>query len=362
MRSALAREQVRAESLAEAPVLVTIDHVVKEFAVTSGALVQRKVGTVKAVSDVSLAIRRGETFGLVGESGCGKTTMGRMVVALETPTSGEVRFEDENIVGLSGRAMRRQRRDMQMMFQDPYASLDPRMRVGSILREPLTVQGIGSHEEQRQQVQRMLEEVGLPPRSAELYPHEFSGGQRQRIGLARALALEPKLIVADEPVSALDVSIQAQILNLLKELQERHDLTYLFISHDLAIVKYMADRIGVMYLGKLVEIGPARDIYTRTAHPYTQALIGTIPVADPTQQERRGEHIRGELPSPLDPPSGCRFRTRCPFAQDVCAAEEPPLRPFGEGHLAACHFPLQTPTGPAPSELVPAAAGTDSPA
>jgi peptide/nickel transport system ATP-binding protein len=354
---ALAREQVRAASLDEAPALVTIDHVVKEFEVTSGALVQRKIGTVKAVSDVSLTIRRGETFGLVGESGCGKTTMGRMVVALEVPTSGVVQFEDENIVGLSGRAMRRRRRDMQMMFQDPYASLDPRMRVGSILREPLTVQGIGTHGEQRQQVLRMLEEVGLPPRSAELYPHEFSGGQRQRIGLARALALEPKLIVADEPVSALDVSIQAQILNLLKELQERHDLTYLFISHDLAIVKYMADRIGVMYLGKLVEIGPARDIYGRTAHPYTQALIGTIPVADPTQRERRGEHIRGELPSPLDPPSGCRFRTRCPFAQDICAAEEPPLRPFGEGHLAACHFPLQTPTGPAAAELVPAAAG-----
>ena len=354
---ALAREQIRAESLNEAPVLVTIDHVVKEFAVTSGALVQRKIGTVKAVSDVSLTIRRGETFGLVGESGCGKTTMGRMVVALEVPTSGAVQFEDENIVGLSGRAMRRRRRDMQMMFQDPYASLDPRMRVGSILREPLTVQGIGTHHEQRQQVLRMLDEVGLPQRSAELYPHEFSGGQRQRIGLARALALEPKLIVADEPVSALDVSIQAQILNLLKELQERHDLTYLFISHDLAIVKYMADRIGVMYLGKLVEIGPARDIYARTAHPYTQALIGTIPVADPTQREQRGEHIRGELPSPLDPPSGCRFRTRCPFAQDVCAAEEPPLRPFGEGHLAACHFPLQTPTGPAAAELVPTAAG-----
>ena len=225
-----------------------------------------------------------------------------MVVALEIPTSGDVRFEDENIVGLSGRAMRRQRRDMQMMFQDPYASLDPRMRVGSILREPLTVQGIGTHEEQRQQVLRMLEEVGLPPRSAELYPHEFSGGQRQRIGLARALALEPKLIVADEPVSALDVSIQAQILNLLKELQERHDLTYLFISHDLAIVKYMADRIGVMYLGKLVEIGPARDIYARTAHPYTQALIGTIPVADPTQRERRGRaHPRRAARRPSTP-------------------------------------------------------------
>ena len=354
---ALARQQVRADSLDRAPVLVELDHVVKEFAVTSGALVQRKLGSVKAVSDVSLTIRSGETFGLVGESGCGKTTIGRMVVALESPTSGALRFGDEDIVGLSGEALRRRRRDMQMMFQDPYASLDPRMRVGSILREPLTVQRIGTRDEQRRHVLRMLDEVGLPARSAELYPHEFSGGQRQRIGLARALALEPKLIVADEPVSALDVSIQAQILNLLKELQEGHGLTYLFISHDLAIVKYMADRIGVMYLGKLVEIGPARDIYARTAHPYTKALIDTIPVADPTQREHRGGHIPGELPSPLDPPSGCRFRTRCPFAQEVCAEQEPPLRPFGDGHLAACHFPLQTPIGPAAVELVPTAAG-----
>ena len=249
---------------------------------------QRKIGTVKAVSDVSLTIRRGETFGLVGESGCGKTTMGRMVVALETPTSGAVLFEDENIVGLSGRAMRRRRRDMQMMFQDPYASLDPRMRVGSILREPLNVQGIGTATSNASRC------CGCSTRSACRHARpsctrtSSPGGQRQRIGLARALALEPKLIVADEPVSALDVSIQAQILNLLKELQERHGLTYLFISHDLAIVKYMADRIGVMYLGKLVEIGPARDIYARTAHPYTQALIDTIPVADPTQQGPTG--------------------------------------------------------------------------
>ncbi len=354
---ALARQQVRADSLDGAPVLVELDHVVKEFAVTSGALVQRKLGTVKAVSDVSLTIRSGETFGLVGESGCGKTTIGRMVVALEAPTSGALRFADGDIVGLSGEALRKKRRDMQMMFQDPYASLDPRMRVGSILREPLTVQRIGSRDEQRRHVMRMLDEVGLPARSADLYPHEFSGGQRQRIGLARALALEPKLIVADEPVSALDVSVQAQILNLLKELQDRHGLTYLFISHDLAIVKYMADRIGVMYLGKLVEIGPAREVYARAAHPYTKALIDTIPMADPTQREHRGRHIHGELPSPLDPPSGCRFRTRCPFAQEVCAQEEPPLRPFGEGHLAACHFPLQTPVGPAAAELVPTAAG-----
>jgi oligopeptide/dipeptide ABC transporter ATP-binding protein len=357
---ALARHQARAAALDGAPVLVRVNHAVKEFPVTSGAIVQKKIGSVKAVTDVSVAIRQGETFGLVGESGCGKTTMGRLVVALEHPTSGTIEFEGEDITDLDGGALRRRRRDLQMMFQDPYASLDPRMRVGSILREPLKVQKIGRGDEQERHVLRMLEEVGLPARAADLYPHEFSGGQRQRIGLARALALEPKLIVADEPVSALDVSIQAQILNLLKDLQERHGLTYLFISHDLAVVKYMADRIGVMYLGKLVEMGPARDIYERAAHPYTKALIDTIPVADPGSGGKRGRHIRGELPSSLDPPSGCRFRTRCPFAQAICAEEEPPLRPFGEGHVAACHFPLQSPTGDATDAMASTGAGTET--
>jgi oligopeptide/dipeptide ABC transporter ATP-binding protein len=359
---ALARHQSRAATLSDAPVLVQVNHVVKEFPVTSGAIVQKKIGTVKAVSDVSIAIRQGETFGLVGESGCGKTTMGRIVVALEHPTSGTIDFEGEDITDLGSSALRRRRRDLQMMFQDPYASLDPRMRVGSILREPLKVQRIGTRDEQRQRVLQMLEEVGLRTRSAELYPHEFSGGQRQRIGLARALALEPKLIVADEPVSALDVSIQAQILNLLKDLQERHGLTYLFISHDLAVVKYMADRIGVMYLGKLVEMGPARDIYERAAHPYTKALIDTIPVADPSTRGPSVQHIRGELPSSIEPPSGCRFRTRCPFAQQRCAEEEPPLRPFGEGHVAACHFPLQPPTGDAVDDLASTSAVAGTPA
>jgi peptide/nickel transport system ATP-binding protein len=354
---ALARQQARARVIVEAPTLIRVDHMVKEFSITSGTIIQKKVGTVKAVSDVSLTMRRGETFGLVGESGCGKTTMGRLVVALETPTSGAVEFDGQDITGLKGQELRHRRRDLQMMFQDPYASLDPRMRVGTILREPLKVQGMGSSAEQQARVRQMLDEVGLPTRSTELYPHEFSGGQRQRIGLARALALEPKLIVADEPVSALDVSIQAQILNLLKDLQERHDLSYLFISHDLAVVKYMADTIGVMYLGKLVEVGPAREVYARAAHPYTQALIDTIPVPDPSAADSSGRHIRGELPSSVDPPSGCRFRTRCPFAQERCAAEEPLLRPFGEGHLAACHFPLQTPTGEVPAELVPTGVG-----
>ena len=232
-----------------------------------------------------------------------------------------------------------------MMFQDPYASLDPRMRVGAILREPLKVQSIGNATEQKARVLQMLAEVGLPARAAELYPHEFSGGQRQRIGLARALALEPKLIVADEPVSALDVSIQAQILNLLKDLQERHGLTYLFISHDLAVVKYMADRSASCTSASSSRSGSARDIYDRPAHPYTKALIDTIPVPDPTARVEREGHIMGELPSAVDPPSGCRFRTRCPFAQEICAEEEPPLRSFGDGHIAACHFPLQTPTG-----------------
>ncbi len=327
-------------------VVLKLDRLVKEYSVTSGAVIQRNIGTVKAVSDVSFTVRRGETFGLVGESGCGKTTIGRLVVALERPSGGAVRFEDEEVSRLRGPALRRRRRDLQLMFQDPYASLDPRMRVRSIVREPLVIQHLGSRADQDRRVDELLGEVGLSARAAELYPHEFSGGQRQRIGLARALALNPKLIVADEPVSALDVSIQAQILNLMRSLQARHDLTYIVISHDLAVVKYLADTIGVMYLGKLVEIGPAEQVYASAAHPYTQGLIDTIPVPDPAiAKAKRAGAMQGELPSAISPPSGCRFRTRCPFAQDRCAEEEPLMRPFGNEHLAACHFPLQAPLG-----------------
>jgi peptide/nickel transport system ATP-binding protein len=333
--------------------LLELRNLVKEFPVTAGAILQRRVASVHAVSDVSFTVAAGETFGLVGESGCGKTTIGKVVVALERPDSGSVLLAGQDISSLSRGELRRQRRDLQIMFQDSYSSLDPRMRVGSIIREPLTIQHVGTHRQQQQRAYELLDEVGLPRNAVERYPHEFSGGQRQRIGLARALTLNPRLIVADEPVSALDVSIRAQVLNLMKRLQADHGLTYIVISHDLAVVKYMADRIGVMYLGKLVEMGTASDIYQRAVHPYTAGLIATIPVPDPDRaQAAKGAGISGELPSPVTPPSGCRFRTRCPHAQDVCAAEEPSLRAFGPGHVAACHFPLQ----PAEPEHSPASA------
>jgi oligopeptide/dipeptide ABC transporter ATP-binding protein len=330
--------------------LLRLAGVYKEFPVTAGVL-QRRTGAVQAVSDVTIEIRAGETFGLVGESGCGKTTMGRMMVALEQPTAGRVVFDGHDLGALPAKQVRRLRSDLQLVFQDPYASLDPRMRIGTILREPLAIQAIGSRAEQEQRVRELLDEVGLSRGAVDRFPHEFSGGQRQRIGLARALALNPKLIVADEPVSALDVSIRSQILNLMKRLQADHALTYLVISHDLSVVRYMADRIGVMYLGRLVEIGSVADVYERTAHPYTAGLLASIPVPNPHRARTPGG-ITGELPSSLDPPSGCVFRTRCPRAQELCAAELPPDVGFGGEHRAACHFPLQTPAA------VPAAAGT----
>jgi peptide/nickel transport system ATP-binding protein len=294
---------------------------------------------------VSFALPHGSTFGLVGESGCGKTTIGRLIVGLEKPTSGRILLDGHDIARQSRHDRRLRARAVQLMFQDSYASMDPRMRVGTILREPLAIARDGSRADQRRRISDILGEVGLPASSVDRYPHEFSGGQRQRLGLARALIGGPSLIVTDEPVSALDVSIQAQILNLMRDLQRQHGLTYLFISHDLSVVRYMADAIGVMYLGKLVETGPAEAVYSGAAHPYTQGLIDTVPVADPSL-ERAKEHqgVAGELPSAIDPPSGCRFRTRCPRAQGLCATTEPPLRPFSSAaHQAACHFPLREP-------------------
>jgi peptide/nickel transport system ATP-binding protein len=339
--------------------LLEINDVVREFPITHGALLQRKVGSVKAVSGVTLHLDAGETLGLVGESGCGKTTLGKMIVGIESPDAGSINLEGRAVFALRGRKLRKARRDLQMMFQDPYASLDPRMRVNAILREPLKVQGMGSAKEQDERVRRLLGEVGLPLSALERYPHEFSGGQRQRIALARALMLEPKVIVADEPVSALDVSIRSQVLNLMKRLQAEHDMASVVISHDLAVVKYLSDRIGVMYLGKLVELGNADQIYRTPAHPYTDALIKTIPLPDPQAEKAKTDvGIRGELPSPVHPPSGCRFRTRCPRAQEKCAEEEPLLRSFGNKHMAACHFPLQTPV----TENGAAAVGAATPA
>ncbi|HVW16767.1 MAG TPA: oligopeptide/dipeptide ABC transporter ATP-binding protein, partial [Solirubrobacteraceae bacterium] len=326
--------------------LLVVDRVTKGFPIKSGVL-QRASGVVQAVSDVSLTVRRGETLGLVGESGCGKSTLARLVLALDAPDGGSIRFDGVELSRLRGQALRRRRRDMQIVFQDPYASLDPRMRVSSILREPLAAQRIGDRKAQNERIRALLEDVGMAARVVDAYPHQFSGGQRQRIALARALTVSPRLVVTDEPTSALDVSVQSQVLNLMKRLQREHDLTYVVISHDLAAVRYLADRVGVMYLGKLVEIGPASSIYERPAHPYTAGLLAAVPVARPGAERPASVTVTGELPSAADPPSGCRFRTRCPRAQARCAEQTPELRPFDDGgHAAACHFPLW----PAPSD------------
>ncbi|HET9721041.1 MAG TPA: ABC transporter ATP-binding protein [Solirubrobacteraceae bacterium] len=335
---------------------------VREYPVTAGSILQRKIGSVKAVSGVNLHVDEGEALGLVGESGCGKTTLGKLIVGIEKPDGGKIKLDGKEVFKMRGRGLRKARRDLQMMFQDPYASLDPRMRVHAILREPLIIQNMGNRREQDERILRLLDEVGMPRNALERYPHEFSGGQRQRIALARALMLEPKVIVADEPVSALDVSIRSQVLNLMKRLQAEHDMASVVISHDLAVVKYLSDRIGVMYLGKLVELGSGEDIYHRPAHPYTEALIKTIPVPDPSAEKAKADAgISGELPSPVFPPSGCRFRTRCPRAQQLCAEQEPAFRSFGPGHQAACHFPLQTPLEPDEAAATAAAAGPDQP-
>jgi peptide/nickel transport system ATP-binding protein len=337
-----ARSQIIGDSGGvEPPPLLELTDVYKEFPVIGG-IFKRGKASVKAVSGVSFALNAGETFGLVGESGCGKTSIGRLIVALERPDSGSIRFDGGDVNAISGRALRRNRRDMQFMFQDPYASLDPRMKVGAILQEPMVIQQIGNRAERRQTVSDLLSKVGLPKSAIDRYPHEFSGGQRQRIGFARSLILNPRLIVADEPVSALDVSIQSQVINLMKDLQSSFGLTYVVISHDLSVVKYLADRIGIMYLGKLVESGPSDAIYAHPAHPYTATLLNAIPVPDPMIERAKPRGlVKGELPSPINPPSGCRFHTRCPRAEGICTENEPLARPFGPKHTAACHFPLE---------------------
>jgi len=316
--------------------LVSVRNLKKYFPVRGG-LFSTVRAHVHAIDDVSFDVYQGETFGLVGESGCGKTTTGRVMLRLDDATSGDVLFEGKSIFKLGREELRRQRRDMQIIFQDPYSSLNPRMTVGEIVGEPLTVHHIASGREKEDQVRELLETVGLSAYHIKRYPHEFSGGQRQRIGIARALALHPKLIVCDEPVSALDVSIQSQVLNLLNDLQEKFGLTYVFIAHGLNVVKHMSTRIGVMYLGKLVEVSDSVDLFQRPQHPYTEALLSAIPVPDPNLNRQRIV-LQGDVPSPVNPPSGCRFHTRCPYAQEVCRAEEPELLDLGGGHQVACHF------------------------
>ena len=322
--------------------LVEVRDVVKHFPLTKGVLFQKQVGAVHAVDGVSFDINEGETFGLVGESGCGKSTLARVLTRLHEPTSGTVRFRGQDISRLGRGDLKPLRRDLQMIFQDPYSSLNPRKTVGSIIGEPFAIHGLlpGAGEHKRA-VQDLMEQVGLNPEHYNRFPHEFSGGQRQRIGVARAIALKPKLIVADEPVSALDVSIQAQILNLLKDLQRELNLTIVFIAHDLSVVRYMCDRIAVMYLGKIVELADSESLYAHPRHPYTGALMSAVPVPSPGQTlKRKGRVLRGDVPSPTNPPPACRFHTRCPKCQELCTLEEPLLEPKDGGNVAACHFPL----------------------
>jgi len=319
--------------------LLQVRDLVKHFPI-GGGMFTKPVGVVRAIDGVSFSIRRGETLGLVGESGCGKTTTGRCILQLERPTGGSIIFEGIDMVTLDAAELRAVRRRMQVIFQDPYSSLNPRMTIGQILAEPLKVHGIRRDEGERElRVRELLTQVGLLPQHAKRYPHQLSGGQRQRVGIARALAMEPSLIVCDEPVSALDVSIQAQIINLLEELQARLGLTYLFIAHDLSVVRHISDRVAVMYLGKIVELADRKAIYEEPLHPYTRALLSAVPIPDPKIEAKRERTVlRGEVPSPLNPPSGCVFHPRCPIAVDRCSAEVPPLREIRSGHWAACHL------------------------
>ena len=318
--------------------LVHVKDLVMHFPIYRGVF-RRQVGAVRAVDGVSFDVERGETLGLVGESGCGKTTTGRTILQLYRPTSGDVTFEDVNLVELKGEALRKMRRKMQMIFQDPYASLNPRMTLEQIVGEPLVVHGSATAAEIHERVEYLLDVVKLNPSFASRYPHEFSGGQRQRIGVARALALQPSFIVCDEPISALDVSIQAQVVNLLEELQSQFNLTYLFIAHDLSMVRHISDRVAVMYLGVMVELASRDEIYLSPLHPYTQALLSAVPIPDPfAEAQRRRVILQGDVPSPSNPPSGCRFRTRCPIAKPVCAESRPEFKEWKPGHFAACHF------------------------
>ncbi len=324
------------KTMATTEPLLEVRNLVKYFPITKGFIFQRQVGAVKAVDDLSFTINRGETLGLVGESGCGKTTTGRVILRLMEPTSGEAYFEGRNIFKLAKEELRRLRRDMQIIFQDPYSSLNPRMTVGDIVGEPLEIHNLARGKDKVRRVQELLEVVGLSPYHANRYPHEFSGGQRQRIGIARALAVNPKLIICDEPVSALDVSIQAQVLNLLQELQKEFGLTYLFIAHDLSVVKHISDRIAVMYLGRIVEIATADEMFENPQHPYTEALLSAVPIPDPALRRER-IILPGDVPSPVNPPKGCRFHTRCLYAQESCRINDPALEDYwGSGHAVAC--------------------------
>jgi oligopeptide transport system ATP-binding protein len=324
--------------MTEDSILLSVQNLVKHFPIRRGIIFERQVGAVHAVDDFSVDVRRGETLGLVGESGSGKTTVGRTILQFYRPDAGHVYFEGTDLVSLQGEELRKMRRRMQMIFQDPYASLDPRMTVADIISEPLTAHQLAGRKEAIGKVEELLHLVGLNPAYIHRYPHEFSGGQRQRIGIARAIAMQPSLVVCDEPISALDVSIQAQVVNLLEDLQDQFNLTYIFIAHDLSMVRHISDRVAVMYLGVIMELAERAELYNNPLHPYTQALLSAVPIPDPSLERKRHRIIlEGGIPSPVNPPSGCRFRTRCPIVMQICSQEKPPFREASPGHFVACH-------------------------
>jgi peptide/nickel transport system ATP-binding protein len=351
--AAAGAESAPEDAAPDAAPLLRVRGLVRHFPITKGVL-KRKVGAVQAVDGIDFDVRPGETLGVVGESGCGKSTMGRLITRLDEPTGGSIEFEGRDITHLSAGKLRPMRRDVQMIFQDPYGSLNPRHTIGGIVGTPFRLQGIEPEGGVKKEVQRLLELVGLSPEHYNRYPHEFSGGQRQRIGIARALALKPKLVVADEPVSALDVSIQAQVVNLMDDLQQELGLTYVIIAHDLSVIRHVSDRIAVMYLGKIVELSDRKSLYESPMHPYTKALMSAVPVPDPKRRTERGRILlKGDVPSPINPPSGCRFRTRCWKATEVCTTTEPPLVALRTGHQVACHHPENTGADEAEKQAAP---------